>query len=181
MGNICCPGSDEGRGGGGGAGGGGSSGNTMWLVFSANDMGTLNMYYSAPPGGSTIVAKVSLSSSVPDFKKSNNGGKQELAKGCGDKKKFFTTYMNFLKQTWQYAPTGIELPSQAANHSTKIKFLTKGSNAISTCTGRYMSLSSGSIGAVAVIDMDNNALDAGTMEHKLFVQKAMNEGAGEGF
>eukprot|EP00391_Amoebophrya_sp_Ameob2_P006074 CAMPEP_0178982578 /NCGR_PEP_ID=MMETSP0795-20121207/577_1 /TAXON_ID=88552 /ORGANISM="Amoebophrya sp., Strain Ameob2" /LENGTH=141 /DNA_ID=CAMNT_0020673245 /DNA_START=247 /DNA_END=672 /DNA_ORIENTATION=- len=139
----------------------------------------MTLFFKPPSGADgQVIAKVAISKAPPGFKLTSNGGRQQLSMNCGVKKTFLTTYLNFLKQAWQYQPTKIEIVGQPKGQSAKVVLLEKSSNKVKPCPSS-LSFSYSSIAAIAVVGADNNALNAGTMEPKFFVQKAMNEGAAE--
>ncbi|CAD7952056.1 unnamed protein product [Amoebophrya sp. A120] len=159
----------------------GATGNDkcVYLVWSDTSMGCMFMHYTKPTNSSeTTLCKITISRDPPAFKLQNNGGRQELGKNCGDKSKFFSTYMTFLRESFKLGATSITIVGQATSHAAQIKILDK-SNTMKTCSGGSLSVNAGNTAAIAVLGKDNNALNASSMEPKFFVQKAMNEGAGE--
>lgn len=170
-----------------------------YLVYSTGDHGTLTAFFSktalssnedftsAGPGAKALCRLVLPAGYLANFKFTTNAGRQSLGSGCGDKKKFLTKYLSFLKEhikgVKSKSPENtleVCLLDQYEVHEVQIAVLTS-SNSVHTLHNRGVPVRLGvkQVECIAVVPKHCSGFAVNTLHEKAFMDKGLESGAAE--
>ncbi|CAD7971672.1 unnamed protein product [Amoebophrya sp. A120] len=150
-----------------------------YLIYTEDSLGTLFLKWSKEPVENAL-AFFEAGKPIPAFKFTTNQGRFQLMKGCQDKQKFFEGWGAFLKEALcRFNATSLAVyAKQNAREDVQVVFLERGTSAVQRIepNGKW-SGDITSLFAFAVVPVDNETYNCGTLDQNLFVSKGQKAGA----